>query len=156
MKRFYQEQRLNANSIIYTSAIRPRENPESRSQISSAEEQEHLAIPRQEANQLTAQQCTRVTVAIQSVRDTRNMVQFGITDFSGGWNERKRRSQAPWHLQLTDKICSSPNGITKDGRKGHITRFQRHSHPRSPALADRENPSLIPEIFIHRSFRFIV
>jgi len=78
MKRFYQEQRLNANSIIYTSAIRPRENPEFRSQISSAEEQEHLAIPRQEANQLTAQQCTRVTVAIQSVRDTRNVIWYSL------------------------------------------------------------------------------
>lgn len=35
-------------------------------------------------------------------------VRYQRHGFSGG--ERKRRSQAPWHLQLTDKICSSPTG----------------------------------------------
>lgn len=66
----------------------------------------------------------------------------------GGRGERRRRSQAPWHLQLTDKICSSPDGDHEGrAREGHITWLQRHSHC-SPASLDEKTLPSSHEAFI--------
>jgi len=85
-----------------------------------------------------------------------HMVQFGInvTDFPvAERGERKRRSQAPWHLQLTDKICSSPNGSRRTAGRDTSRGFNvipiLHS-PASPRLDEKTLPSSLRLLYTGR------